>query len=99
MSRCLSSITLAVAQQDEWKTFLFKAAGNLYYPQLHDCHAGSGYCKSLLLLYQRRVWADFVLQFGLGMWSSGQALHDGSGGKVFSCEDNWHPVSWVAGGI
>ncbi|EUC33618.1 hypothetical protein COCCADRAFT_4838 [Bipolaris zeicola 26-R-13] len=36
--------------------------------------------------------------FGLGMWSSGWALHDGSGGKVFSCENNWHPVSWVAGG-
>ena len=42
--------------------------------------------------------ADPVLQFGLGMWSSGWALHDGSGGKVFSCENNWHPVSWVAGG-
>ncbi|USP76598.1 hypothetical protein yc1106_03872 [Curvularia clavata] len=37
--------------------------------------------------------------FGLGMWSSGRALHDGSGGKVFSCEDNWHPVSWAAGGM
>ncbi|EOA85753.1 hypothetical protein ACJQWK_03472 [Exserohilum turcicum] len=36
--------------------------------------------------------------FGLGMWSSGWTLHHGSGGKVFSCENNWHPVSWVAGG-
>ncbi|KAI1572786.1 PotE Amino acid transporter [Pyrenophora tritici-repentis] len=35
--------------------------------------------------------------FGLGMWSSGWALHNGSGGKVFSCENNWHAVSWVAG--
>ncbi|RMZ66027.1 Amino acid transporter transmembrane [Pyrenophora seminiperda CCB06] len=34
--------------------------------------------------------------FGLGMWSSGWALHHGSGGKVFSCENNWHAASWVA---
>ncbi|KNG52340.1 N amino acid transport system protein [Stemphylium lycopersici] len=36
--------------------------------------------------------------FGLGMWSSGSSLHNGSGGNVFSCENNWHPVSWVAEG-
>ncbi|CAN9409628.1 unnamed protein product [Alternaria alternata] len=39
-----------------------------------------------------------VLIFGLGMWSSGWALNYGSGSKVFSCENNWHPVSWVVGG-
>ncbi|CAN9411033.1 unnamed protein product [Alternaria alternata] len=39
-----------------------------------------------------------VLVFGLGMWSSGWALNYGSGSKVFSCENNWHPVSWVVGG-
>ncbi|KAI4628705.1 hypothetical protein J4E83_003258 [Alternaria metachromatica] len=39
-----------------------------------------------------------MLIFGLGMWSSGWALNRGSGGKVFSCENNWHPVSWVSGG-
>ncbi|KAI4914193.1 hypothetical protein J4E85_010705 [Alternaria conjuncta] len=38
-----------------------------------------------------------MLIFGLGMWSSGWALNRGSGGKVFSCENNWHPVSWVSG--
>ncbi|KAI4696740.1 uncharacterized protein J4E88_000918 [Alternaria novae-zelandiae] len=39
-----------------------------------------------------------MLIFGLGMWSSGWALNRGSGGKVFSCDNNWHPVSWVSGG-
>ncbi|KAF2127197.1 N amino acid transport system protein [Dothidotthia symphoricarpi CBS 119687] len=33
--------------------------------------------------------------FGLGMWSSGWELNRGSGGKVFSCANNWNPVSWV----
>ncbi|KAF1940872.1 hypothetical protein EJ02DRAFT_512839 [Clathrospora elynae] len=36
--------------------------------------------------------------FCLGMWSSGWELNHGSGGKVFSCENNWHPVSWVVEG-
>jgi hypothetical protein len=36
--------------------------------------------------------------FVLGMWSSGWALSRGTAGKVFSCDNSWHPVSWVAGG-
>ncbi|CAN9305882.1 unnamed protein product [Alternaria alternata] len=42
--------------------------------------------------------SPLVSKFGLGMWSSGWALNYGSGSKVFSCENNWHPVSWVVGG-
>ncbi|CAO2658720.1 Nn.00g064430.m01.CDS01 [Neocucurbitaria sp. VM-36] len=36
--------------------------------------------------------------FALGMWSSGWELNRGSGGKVFSCDNNWHPISWVGEG-
>lgn len=39
-----------------------------------------------------------VMQFGLGIWSSGEELANGSGGKVFSCANNWDPKSWVAEG-
>ncbi|KAF1928669.1 N amino acid transport system protein [Didymella exigua CBS 183.55] len=34
-----------------------------------------------------------VAIFALGMWASGHELHNGSGGKVFSCANNWSPVS------
>ncbi|KAF2035399.1 hypothetical protein EK21DRAFT_54041 [Setomelanomma holmii] len=37
-----------------------------------------------------------VTIFSLGMWSSGVELSNGSGGKPFSCANNWKPVSWAA---
>jgi hypothetical protein len=45
--------------------------------------------------------AVFVLGFSIvsfypsGMWSSGTELYSGSGGKVFSCDNNWSPVSAI----
>ncbi|KAH6639706.1 transmembrane amino acid transporter protein-domain-containing protein [Boeremia exigua] len=33
-----------------------------------------------------------VAIFALGMWASGHDLRNGSGGKVFSCANNWSPV-------
>ncbi|KAF9693535.1 hypothetical protein EKO04_008312 [Ascochyta lentis] len=36
-----------------------------------------------------------VTIFSLGMWASGYELHNGSGGEVFSCANNWSPVSAV----
>jgi len=38
-----------------------------------------------------------VYQFVLGMYASGNELHNGSGGKVFSCANNWSPVSMAFG--
>ncbi|KAH7085031.1 transmembrane amino acid transporter protein-domain-containing protein [Paraphoma chrysanthemicola] len=37
-----------------------------------------------------------VTIFVLGMWSSGSELGNGSGGRAFSCANNWKPASWVA---
>lgn len=54
---------------------------------------------SRLPLEYYKASADPLLQFGLGMWSSRGALNQGSGGKIYSCENNWPPVSWVARGI
>ena len=36
-------------------------------------------------------------QFVLGMYASGTELHNGSGGNVFSCANNWSPVSAAFG--
>ncbi|KAF3036933.1 hypothetical protein E8E12_005747 [Didymella heteroderae] len=38
-----------------------------------------------------------VAIFVLGMYASGTELHNGSGGKVFSCANNWSPVSAAFG--
>ncbi|KAJ4378249.1 hypothetical protein N0V86_005949 [Didymella sp. IMI 355093] len=38
-----------------------------------------------------------AIQFSLGMWSSGEKMHNGSGGKVFACANNWSPVSAAFG--
>ncbi|KAF3047314.1 hypothetical protein E8E11_009432 [Didymella keratinophila] len=38
-----------------------------------------------------------VAIFVLGMYTSGTELHNGSGGKVFLCANNWSPVSAALG--
>lgn len=43
----------------------------------------------------RIIWLLTHVQFALGMWTSGYELHNGSGGKVFSCVNKWLPVSAV----
>lgn len=51
---------------------------------------------SIVTLRHNMAWILVQLltcrQFILGMWSSGYELHNGSGGKVFSCDNNWSAV-------
>ncbi|KAF1849908.1 uncharacterized protein K460DRAFT_411708 [Cucurbitaria berberidis CBS 394.84] len=52
--------------------------------------------KVAMTIFNCFVMVLGVAIFALGMWSSGWGLHQSSRAKVFSCDNNWHPVSWVA---
>ncbi|KAH3916998.1 hypothetical protein HBI56_168250 [Parastagonospora nodorum] len=54
--------------------------------------------KSSLTVLNCIVGTLGITIFILGMWSSGTELANGTGGKVFSCANNWEPKSWVAAG-
>ncbi|KAH7094684.1 transmembrane amino acid transporter protein-domain-containing protein [Paraphoma chrysanthemicola] len=52
--------------------------------------------KTAMTIFNCTVFFLGVAIFVLGMWSSGVELSSGSGGRPFSCANNWKPTSWVA---
>ncbi|KAH7389323.1 transmembrane amino acid transporter protein-domain-containing protein [Phaeosphaeria sp. MPI-PUGE-AT-0046c] len=53
--------------------------------------------KTIMMIVNFVVVILGLIIFVLGMWASGTEMHRGTGGKVFSCGNNWKPRSWATG--
>jgi hypothetical protein len=101
-----TTIRLTYPRCTSYGYVVLPAQGALAREQAHgyvdtpECFSLLHRCRNCEYYLGTALWPTLWLtspQFCLGMWSSGEKMHNGSGGKVFACANNWSPVSAAFG--